>query len=92
MEPVDPPVAGVGPARDPALVFHAVDHAPGGGLLDLQHFGKLRLGGAGMAMQPVDYQPLRPGQAKPAYPAIEGGAQEARDVGDQKPDMTFVVG
>jgi hypothetical protein len=35
---------------------------------------------------------LRPGQAKPAHPAIEGGAQEARDVGDQKPDVALVFG
>ena len=92
VQPVDPPVGGVGPAHDPAFLFHAVDHAAGGGLLDLQHFGQLRLGGAGPAMQPVDHQPLRAGQAELAHPAVERGAHQPRDVGDQKPDMALVFG
>ena len=69
VQPVDAPVGGVGPAHHPALLLHAVDHAAGGRLLDLQHLGQFRLGRAGPAMQPVDHQPLRAGQAEAGAPA-----------------------
>ena len=92
MQPVDPAIAGIGPPYDPAFLLHAIDHAPGGGLLDFEHFGQLGLGRARPTMQAVDDQPLRAGQTERANPPIERGTHQPRDVGDQKPDMALVVG
>ena len=90
IDALDAAVVALGPARHPAIGHQPVDHAAGGRLFHLHHFGKFRKRGARMPVQTGQHQPLRPGDPEPADAAIELRPQQAGDVGDH--DTNVFVG
>ena len=71
--------------------FQPVDEARHGDRLDLQQFGQFLLRDAGLAFQPDQDAPLRPGHAMGARPLVGIDPQQAGDIVQQKQQIAFEI-
>ena len=90
----DAAVARVGPALHHAARLQPVDQAGDGDRLDLQQFGQLLLGDAGLALEPDQDAPLGAGHVVRAGALVRVNPQQTGDVVQQEEQIAleFVQG